>query len=140
LNPAVTYLAEYPKSDFVTGATFDKNGRLLTVSKPYAYEEEVIRMCRNGTFGSLSEGRYRYKLTEVSKTENLGNGYYLLENKQEFLMDITKVNGYYKVVFLSNKDSDASKASEFVNTITKTETLWRKENLNSKSYSNYLKK
>ena len=122
LNPAVTYLAAYPKSDFVTGATFDKNGRLLTVSKPYAYEEEVIRMCRNGSFGNLSEGRYRYKLTEVSKTENLGNGYYLLENKQEFLMDITKVSGEkYKVVFLSNKDSDASKASEFVNTITKTE-------------------
>lgn len=125
LNPAVTYLAEYPSSDFVTDATFDDNGRLLTVSKPYAYAEEVINLCHDGKFGSLPDGRYRYKVTEKSETKTLGDGYYLLENDQEFLMDITKnVTGdgddNYKVVFLKDKSSDSSKNSEFINTVTKT--------------------
>lgn len=126
LNPAVTYLASYPSSDFVTDATFDENGRLLTVSKPYAYAEEVIRLCHDAEFGTLPDGRYRYKITEKSETKALGDGYYLLENNQEFLMDITKrTGGYgneiYEVTFLRDKDSDSSEHSEFVNTVTRTE-------------------
>lgn len=100
LNPAVIYRATDPRADLITEAVFDGDGRLISVSKPYAYAEQVEKLVKENRFGipretagysgeaHLKPGVYRYKVKETTNEGKELNGARLKENFQEVIMDI----------------------------------------------------